>query len=226
MPTKLAIPDLAIALDFMGEDYQEARVELSNKIINDTLAAMSLVNLWVISNNKDKLAWAQQVEEENLVAEKKSQRLSEDIATQQKCLADKQDSAWQEERKRNKLKYAPKMKAGDYCILHQQGLEEALRSMLTTDAKALVMLPSANGIHTWVPAGTVRDTKVPVTMDKNLTWEQFNKSAPRMVTFIQEHDWVGDRVTMHLQFWSALQTPAWRYSFDPVQQRALLLYQV
>ncbi|EGO18796.1 hypothetical protein SERLADRAFT_443767 [Serpula lacrymans var. lacrymans S7.9] len=107
MPTKLAIPDLAIALDFMGEDYQEARVELSNKIINDTLAAMSLVNLWVISNNKDKLAWAQQVEEENLVAEKKSQRLSEDIATQQKCLADKQDSAWQEERKRNKLKYAP-----------------------------------------------------------------------------------------------------------------------
>jgi len=37
------------------------------------------------------------------------------------------------------------------------------------------MLPSANGIHSWIPAGAVKDPKAVVTKDENLSWEEFNE---------------------------------------------------
>ncbi|EGN96984.1 hypothetical protein SERLA73DRAFT_154354 [Serpula lacrymans var. lacrymans S7.3] len=162
MPSILNNPNTAVAPDFTREEYQEARTELSNELIDDALAARILANLWSIANNKDKIAWAQQREEEILVAERECQWLEEEVVMQQKSLADEQDVAHREERKKNKLKYAPardidvpsdpviiplqyttrKMKAGEYCELHyftNRGLEEALHSLLTTDAEVLVM---------------------------------------------------------------------------------------
>jgi hypothetical protein len=41
------------------------------------------------------------------------------------------------------------------------------------------MLPSSDGIHSWVPAVAVKDPKaVLVTKDEHLFWEEFNEVAP------------------------------------------------
>ncbi|KAG2036444.1 hypothetical protein BDR03DRAFT_833146, partial [Suillus americanus] len=55
-----------------------------------------------------------------------------------------------------------KLKAGDYCELHyftNRGLEDAKSSNLLAELDALVMLPSADRLHSWVPAATVKDPK-------------------------------------------------------------------
>jgi hypothetical protein len=103
--------------------------------------------------------------------------------------------------KKNKSKYAPvcnieipsnlvilpcqytirKMKSGEYCKLFyftNSGLEEASRATFTVDEDALIMLPTSDGLHKWIPAGAARDPKVHIVKDENLTWEQFNKAAP------------------------------------------------
>ncbi|KAG1875508.1 hypothetical protein DFJ58DRAFT_909995 [Suillus subalutaceus] len=164
-------------------------------------------------------------------------------------LRDEEEAARLEDRKKNKNKYAPlkrtkvptdptilpaqyairRLKAGDYCELHyftNKGLDEAMALTLVAEPDALVMLPASDGIHSWVPAAAVKDPKAaPVTKDEHLTWEEFNEAAPRIVVFMKMHDWPDDRVNMHIQFWTAIQAHRWRHSPDPLQQRALLLYQ-
>jgi hypothetical protein len=49
------------------------------------------------------------------------------------------------------------MKSGDYCELFyftNNGLKEASRSMFTADEDALIMLPTVDGLHKWIPAGS------------------------------------------------------------------------
>lgn len=79
-----------------------------------------------------------------------------------------------------------KLKAGDYCELHyftNKGLEEAKVHHLVAEPDALVMLPAADGLHSWVPTAVVRDQKAaPVVRDEHLSWEDFNEAAPRMIT--------------------------------------------
>ncbi|KAG1723201.1 hypothetical protein EDB19DRAFT_1834673 [Suillus lakei] len=73
-------------------------------------------------------------------------------------------------------------------------------AFLVTDPDALVMLPSANGIHTWVLAAAVKDPKASaVVRDENLTWEE-NEAAPHMINMMKVYDWPEDRVDMHIQF--------------------------
>ncbi|KAG2147963.1 hypothetical protein DEU56DRAFT_730301, partial [Suillus clintonianus] len=91
---------------------------------------------------------------------------------------------------------------------------------------ALVMLPSNDRIHSWIPADAIKDPKAAVvTKDENLTWEEFNEAAPRMINFMKMHNWPNERVTMHIQFWLALQTHRWHHASDHLKQQALLLYQ-
>lgn len=88
------------------------------------------------------------------------------------------------------------------------------------------MLPATDGLHSWVPAAVVKDPKsAPIVKDENLSWENFNKAALRMITSMKLHDWPDDRVDMHIQFWCALQSHRWRHAPDTLKQRALLLYQ-
>ncbi|KAG2129055.1 uncharacterized protein EDB93DRAFT_1095637, partial [Suillus bovinus] len=69
------------------------------------------------------------------------------------------------------------------------------------------------------------DPKAQIVKDENLTWEQFNKAAPHMVTSMKDNGWPDDRVDMHIAFWSALQNHRWRHDFDVHKQHALLFYQ-
>jgi hypothetical protein len=90
----------------------------------------------------------------------------------------------------------------------------------------MVMLTAADSLHSWVPAVVIKDPKAaPVVKDENLSWEEFNEAAPRMITMMRMHDWPTNQVDMHIQFWSALQVHRWHHSPDQLKQKALLLYQ-
>lgn len=244
MPLLAEDPNTAILPDLEADEYAEARAQLINDATDERQAAAMLANLWRIQNNADKLRWADRLQEEEL----ERRRLAEEEVQRQQTALAEQEAAIAEERKKNKSKYAPirdidvpsntvilpcqyavrKMKSGDYCELFyftNASLEEAERTSFTAEEDALVMLPTADGLHKWIPAGAARDPKVQVTKDENLTWEQFNESAPRMVASMKQNDWPDDRINMHITFWSALQNHRWRHDFDIHKQRALLLYQ-
>ncbi|KAG1800695.1 uncharacterized protein BJ212DRAFT_1287078, partial [Suillus subaureus] len=75
-------------------------------------------------------------------------------------------------------------------------------------------------------AAAVKDPRAAlVVKDEQLTWEEFNKAAPRMIMSMRVHDWPNDRVQMHIQFWTVLQEHCWCHTPDMLKQRALLLYQ-
>ncbi|KAG1894567.1 uncharacterized protein F5891DRAFT_1166135 [Suillus fuscotomentosus] len=178
-----------------------------NEGLTEQQATRSLTALWNFNNNAEKVH-----------LEEAPQRLQD--------LKDEEEATRLEDRKKNKNK---RLKAGDYCELHyftNKGLNEAKVTTLIAEPDALVMLPAADGVHSWVPAAAVKDPKAaPVTKDENLTWEEFNEAAPRIISFMKVHDWPDDRVSMHIQFWTALQAHRWRHAPDVLKQKALLLYQ-
>ncbi|KAG1887574.1 hypothetical protein F4604DRAFT_1916372 [Suillus subluteus] len=121
-----------------------------------------------------------------------------------------------------------KLKAEDYCELYyftNRGLNEAKKNLLSTEPQGMILLPGAYGQQTWVNADETRDSKTVVTKDKNLTWEELNEAAPRMITTMQQHEWPEDCVNMHISFWTALQNHRWRHASDILKQWVLLLYQ-
>jgi hypothetical protein len=225
-------PHLAIIPDFTLAEHEEARAHLVTVGLTNEQAAHSLAALWTISNNAAREYWnnrLQQVEAE-------------------RCRRAEGDAARLEERKKNKSKYAPvrranvpsdpvilpspyatrKLGTGGFCELYyftNKGLKDARKSSTIAEPEALVMMPSTNGLHSSISAGAVKDPKSAVTKDENISWEEFNESTPRMISAMKVHDWPQDRIDMHIQFWSALQTHRWRHALDPLKQRALLLYQ-
>ena len=237
-------PNEAIRPDFTSIDHAESRQQLIENGLTEDQAADSLAALWTIANNTAKRLWADNLERE--VANRR--RAEEENAQRQQVLEDEEQAARAEDRKKNKNKYAPvrraevpsdpailpsqyatrKLKVGDYCELYyftNDGLTDALKSSMIAEPEALIMVPSANGLHAWLPTGAIKDPKSVITKDENLSWEQFNQAAPRMINSMKAHDWPEDRMDMHILFWSALQTHRWCHAQDPLKQRALLLYQ-
>ncbi|KAG1726173.1 uncharacterized protein EDB91DRAFT_1239674 [Suillus paluster] len=220
-------PNEAIRPDYTSDEHQQAREQLT------------------LTNNANKQHWALRQERLEMV----HQREVLEEEQRQQAREEEDEAARLEEHKKNKSKYAPfaqgkvpseptilpapyvtrKMKSGDYCELHyftNHGLDDVRKLSQIAEPDALVMLPSNDGIHSWFPADTVKDPKAAAVMkDENLTWEEFNEAAPRMINFMKMHDWLNERVTMHVQFWSALQTHCWRHASDHLKQQALLLYQ-
>jgi hypothetical protein len=238
-------PNLAIRPDFTLEEHQLERQQLIDAGLTDDQAANSLAALWTVTNNADKECW--NLRQQHLQRERA--REAEEAEERQRLRDEEEEAARLDDRKKNKTKYAPlvrgkvpldptilpaqyatrKLKAGDYCELHyftNRGLEDAKSASLVAEPDAMVMLPAADGLHSWVPAVAVKDPKAaPVVKDESLTWEDFNEAAPRMIAAMRLHDWPEDRVDMHIQFWYALQAHRWRHSPDQLKQRALLLYQ-
>jgi hypothetical protein len=237
-------PNQAVIPDFTLPEYQDARTQLVDDGLTEVQAARSLAALWTITNNAAKGRWAKRLERE----EAERRRAEEEEELRQQALKEEEDAARLEDRKKNKNKYAPvchaevpsdpvilpsqyatrMLKKGEFCELYyftNKGLDDAFKSSLTAEPEAILMIPSENGLHSWVPAAAVKDPKVVIIQDENLAWEQFNEAAPHMITAMKLHDWPEDRVQMFIQFWSALQIHPWRHTPDPLQQRALLLYQ-
>ncbi|KAG0700219.1 hypothetical protein DFH29DRAFT_983167 [Suillus ampliporus] len=218
-------PNEAVRPNFTLDDHQEAREQLTNDGLTDDQAARALASLWTITNNVDKVRWADK--QERLAAAK--QRAEEEENQRQQTLLEEEETARLEERKKNKNKYAPlrhgkvpsdptiiptpyatrKLKAGDYCELYyftNKGLEDAKKTTLIAEPDALVMLPATDGVHSWIPAAAVKDPKSSITRDENLTWEEFNEAAPRMISSMKIHDWPEDR------------THHWRHAPDQLKQ--------
>ncbi|KAG1876633.1 hypothetical protein DFJ58DRAFT_619393, partial [Suillus subalutaceus] len=207
MPPLMGNPNHAIAPNFQLLEHAEARAQLVNDAIDDQQAAAILANLWRIQNEADKRQWAARIEAEAREAEAQRREEAEEEAQCQQTLREEQEAAIQEECKKNKAKYAPikdtnvpsdpiilpcqyaawKMKSGNYCKLFyftNSGLEEASRSAFTADEDALVVLPTSDSLNKWIPAAAARDPKAQIIKDENLTWEQFNEAAPRMVSLM------------------------------------------
>jgi len=242
-------PNDAILPDFETAEHAAARLSLINSgVADDAQAAAILTTLWTMSNTTAKQQWAEQLEEAARAAEQaKLHALAEQAEAQ--CLLDEErDAARKEERKRNKSKFTPvssakvpstpviipshyavrKLKAGEYVELYyftNDGVRDAKKTLLSSDPDSLVLTAGPDGQQTWVTAGAIRDPKSAVTKDENLSWEEFNQAAPRMIIAMKQHEWPEDRVSMHVQFWTALQTHRWRHDLDELRQRALLLYQ-
>ncbi|KAG1784715.1 uncharacterized protein HD556DRAFT_1435368 [Suillus plorans] len=213
-------PHEAIRPDFNAREHQPACQQLIADGLNEDQATCTLESLWTLKNNADKAHWNERQER----IQETRQREEEEEQQRLQVLRDEEEAARLEERKKNKNK---KIKAGDYCELHyftNKGLDDANKSAQIAEPDALVMLPSADGIHSWVPTNAVKDPKAsPVTKDKNLTWEELNEAVARIINYMKTHDWPVERVNMLIQFWSALQQHRWHHASDPLKQRALLL---
>ncbi|KAG1898296.1 uncharacterized protein F5891DRAFT_955796 [Suillus fuscotomentosus] len=218
-------PILAVRPDFTSQEHEASWRQLVEEGLSNENAARALAALWTLANNAEKDCWA--LRQQHMIEARQREEDKEE-EHQQQC-KEEEEAAHLEERKKNKTKYAPIMKSGDYCELHyftNRGLEDAKLSNLIAELEAMVMLPAADGLHSWIPAVAVKDPKAaPVVKDENLSWEEFNEATPRMITMMQLYDWPDDQTDMHIQFWSALQTHRWRHSPDQLKQRALLLYQ-
>jgi len=241
-------PNLSEKPDFSADEHQAARNRLMNNLVDEDEAIRILGTLWDLTNDTAKERWAARLAEGTRAAE--ARRLANEEADLQ-CqleLDEERETALKEERKKNKAKYEPirdidipsdpiiipshyasrKIKKGDYCELYyftNTGLKEASKHNLSIDPEALVMLPTADGQHSWIPAGAARDPKSAATQDDELSWEEFNEAAPRMINSMRENGWPDDRIDMHILFWSGLQTHRWRHTSDKIKQRALLVYQ-
>ncbi|KAG2119713.1 uncharacterized protein F5147DRAFT_544209, partial [Suillus discolor] len=176
------------------------------EMMNEQQAAEILANLWDIQNNTDKHWWAVRIQEAQ-AAEAEQRQAAKTEAQRQQALLAEQEAAISGERKKNKSKYTPicnidipsnsiilpcqytvwKMKSRDYCELFyftNSSLEEASHTMFTADEDTLVMLPTSDGLHKWIPADAAQDPKAHIVKDENLIWEQFNEAAPHMVTLM------------------------------------------
>ncbi|KAG1838515.1 hypothetical protein DFJ58DRAFT_633951, partial [Suillus subalutaceus] len=201
-PNKQVVPDYTL------EEHQPARQQLIAEGFTDDQAARSLTSLWTLTNNAAKERWATRQQRLEAIRQQDKQD-KQDKEDRQQALKDEEEAVRLEEQKKNKSKYAPikrgkvpsdpsiipaayairKMKVGDFCELHyfrNRGcLSDAKAAVLIAEPEALVMLPEANGAHTWVPAAAVRDPKASaVVRDENLSWEEFNEAASRMISMM------------------------------------------
>jgi hypothetical protein len=177
MPILAEDPNAAILPDFEADEYVQARAQIINDVIDNQQAAQILANLWHIQNDADKHCWADRIQEEAQAAEEARRQATEGENQRHQAQLVEQEAAVSEERKKNKSKYVPirnadipsnpvilpcqyaiqKMKSGDYCELFyftNNSLEEASRNMFTADEDALIMLPTMDGLHKWIPAGS------------------------------------------------------------------------
>ena len=177
-------PNLLVLPDFSTAEHEEARIQLVNDGVTDEQAARTLASLWTISNNAAKVHWANRLEQ--IAAEQR--RVEEEEGRCAQVLADEQEAARLEERKKNKTKYTPvqhaevpsdptillaqyavrKMRAGEFCELFyftNAGIDDALKYSFIAEPDALVMLTSLDGVPSWVPAAAARDPKRAITKD-------------------------------------------------------------
>ncbi|KAG0699047.1 hypothetical protein DFH29DRAFT_983652 [Suillus ampliporus] len=232
MAIMLDNPNEAVLPDFTTVEHRDERARLlADGVADEELAAQLLAALWTMSNNAAKAAWAEQVERAARIAEDAQRLADKEEQERQVALEEEQEAARKEEHKKNKAKFAPvaTAKAGDYCELYyftNKGLREARKNLVSSEPQGMILMASQDGQQTWVNADETRDPKSVITKDKNISWEQFNEAAPRMITAMKQHEWPKDRVEMHIMFWTALQNHRWRHAFDVLKQRALLLYSI
>ncbi|KAG2122279.1 hypothetical protein BD769DRAFT_1670907 [Suillus cothurnatus] len=209
------------AISHNERHYSLHWAQLTNEANDDHQAIEILANLWRIQNKAVKHNWDARVEAEAHKVEAQHREAAQEEEQCQLALKADQEAVIQEECKKNKAKYAPVKDLdvpSDPIILPCQYAKKHptlhSHSTFTADEDALVMMPTTNSLNKWIPASAARDPKAQIIKDESLTWEQFNKAAPCMITLMKENDWPNNRVNMFISFWSALQNHRWHHDFD------------
>ncbi|KAG0708595.1 hypothetical protein DFH29DRAFT_768701, partial [Suillus ampliporus] len=198
-------PNNAIRPDFTTGEYTNARARLIDKgIADNALAAEALDTIWTLNNEAAKDTWAEQEEDEQRQAQEARRHAAELDQERQRALEDELTAARKEELKKNKAKFVPvsnakiptipvvipssyavrKLKVGEYCELYyftNRGLNKAKKNLLSTEPQGMILLPRTDGQQIWVNADETRDSKAIITKDENLSWEDFNEAAPRII---------------------------------------------
>ena len=240
-PNDVACPD------FASVDYTEARVALITDVVDDATAIMLLTQAWTASNKAEKAIWARQMGAE-AKARADAERQAHELQALRDTAHDLEHQALRtEEQKKNRVKYLPipirpppttapeipssyatsRLWKGQYVELWyftNDGLDYACQHSTTLDENTMVQVQDKDGTAAWVPAVASREART-VADDRVISWENFCQAVPRILLAMEAAKWPPQCLTMLANLWGKLQVHEFRSSHDPLDQRALIVYQ-
>lgn len=154
---------------------------------------------------------------------------------QLQVLQDEEDAQLlREERKKNKIKFAPipdipvsseplilpllvtirKLKSHQFCELWHftnMGLDkEDHTSSFAIDNNSLSIIPAADSSHAFVPSAFTWDKSV-ANKDEDIIFEQFGQAMVCMVKAMIDCGWQKPHIDMHIKFWLHIEIHEWHY---------------
>ena len=251
MPALPYNPHDLVSPDFRSDPYSTSRRDYITKNANATEeeAANALAALWKSTNDAEIIVWDKEVATETAAAadaarlEKEAEEAAAATAIQER------EAARREEMKKNKAKYAPilprgvpttlpvipsayatkKIVAGAYFELYyftNDGIEDARKRAATSDNDTLTFV-TTDGLPTFVPVGSSKESRSSVREDKDLSWDDLEIALPRALVAMEAANWPEARVKMFRAFWTAILTHSYRSESDNdgLYRKALLRYQ-
>ncbi|KAI5982413.1 hypothetical protein EDD15DRAFT_2400498 [Pisolithus albus] len=241
-------PHLAMPPDFTSERFRQAREQIIVNGGDHVTAADQLALIWTVNNDLEKQEWDCQVQQQQQAAADRERQEAEERERLQLEREREREAALQEEKKKYRHKHAPipqdavissdpiiipspiavrKLRKGDFVELYyftNKGLRSVESSTRSADDDALALLQMGDGLHSFVPLAAAQ-AKGTITMDEDLSWEEFAEAAHRLATAMRENEWPEDRVDSHIKFWIALEGHPWRHGHCEISKHALLTYQ-
>ncbi|KAG1865796.1 hypothetical protein DFJ58DRAFT_607984, partial [Suillus subalutaceus] len=232
-------PGLEPCPDFPSNIYQAIRARFVNQNNDNAQVVEILQAVWAVTNNTRKVQWQRQLQEDQAAVTKQQGLFHEEI----KCQL--QASLLEEDRKRNPLKYIPipdrprpynihhvlisdfafqRVVEGQYVELYYwtgRGLRADPRLNYPTAADEGMGRSASPGSFT--TAGAAHDASV--IPDHSLTIMEFAQAVPRALELFQQCGWAAQRIQMLTAFWQAIMCHQYWNSTDPLEERALLVYQ-
>ncbi|KAG2744451.1 hypothetical protein P692DRAFT_201808407 [Suillus brevipes Sb2] len=230
----LSDPHVNVCPDFMLAFYQTSCMPLVTLNNTEEQAVELLQAVWVATNAAQHVQWQDQVAVDQVEAAEKQCLLDEenDHKLQAQCLAEA--TIDDEEKKRTDSNIFPFLNAlvlllekGHYIEIYywtNKGIADACLVYRATDAEGMVPYKTVDGFTTLISASTMRPSTT-VVPDSNLDALEFAQAIPRLVASLTERGWGHDRVHMLAGFWGALMLHRYWISDNPLDKRALLMYQ-
>ncbi|KAH7910923.1 hypothetical protein BJ138DRAFT_993570, partial [Hygrophoropsis aurantiaca] len=205
MPRITQDPNLAQCPDFTSDVYRDLRAVFVNATTTDDQVAERQKQFWTTTNERDKLAWQEQINADNEARIQQQQTVDAIAAQKREDLAKEAEVALREERKKNRVKYinipdrpppsttaraiacdayaTRRLDQGLYVELHYftpHGLKLSQTATGAENSEALQPIQNANGTTGWIAAAATRNAAT-VVADKDLTFEEFCIAVPRML---------------------------------------------
>jgi hypothetical protein len=88
----------------------------------------------------------------------------------------------------------------------------------------MVQVQDKDGTVAWVPTVASREART-IADNRFISWENFCQAVPRILLAMEAAKWPPQHLTMLANLWSKLQVHKFCSSHDPLDQRALIVYQ-